>query len=209
MDCSPPGSPVHGILQARILEWVVTSFSRNSSWPRRRTASPASSALACRFFTTEPERKPERTRRLSTQSNPGSYGRRVGEPLDLALSLSRETIQTTGRPSTELQWWLCHWPLGTGCCTAYKHHWPVPTESRGPPWPPCYWVESHQKTGKEPQWRWPWLYSGGCFCVRIAEAIRTRASIRWSREHELQSPVSFRPKNPEEGCLLVQTVCHK
>ena len=34
MDCSPPGSSVHGILQARISEWVVISFSRESSWPR-------------------------------------------------------------------------------------------------------------------------------------------------------------------------------
>ena len=33
-DCSPPGSSVHGILQARILEWVAVSFSRGSSWPR-------------------------------------------------------------------------------------------------------------------------------------------------------------------------------
>ena len=31
MDCSPPGSSVHGILQARILEWVVISFSRGPS----------------------------------------------------------------------------------------------------------------------------------------------------------------------------------
>ena len=30
-DCSPPGSSVHGILQARILEWVAISFSRGSS----------------------------------------------------------------------------------------------------------------------------------------------------------------------------------
>ena len=37
LDCSPPGSSVHGILQARILEWVVSSFSRGSSWPRDRT----------------------------------------------------------------------------------------------------------------------------------------------------------------------------
>ena len=29
MDCSPPGSSVHGILQAIILEWVATSFSSN------------------------------------------------------------------------------------------------------------------------------------------------------------------------------------
>ena len=34
---SPPGSSVHGIFQARILEWVVISFSRGSSWPRDRT----------------------------------------------------------------------------------------------------------------------------------------------------------------------------
>ena len=34
MDCSPPGSSVHGILQARILEWVAISFSRGSSWLR-------------------------------------------------------------------------------------------------------------------------------------------------------------------------------
>ena len=34
MDCSPPGSPVHEISQARILEWVAISFSRESSWPR-------------------------------------------------------------------------------------------------------------------------------------------------------------------------------
>ena len=34
MDCSPPGSFVHGILQARILEWIAISFSRGSSWPK-------------------------------------------------------------------------------------------------------------------------------------------------------------------------------
>ena len=34
MDCSPPASYVHRILQARILEWVVISSSRGSPWPR-------------------------------------------------------------------------------------------------------------------------------------------------------------------------------
>ena len=34
MDYSPPGSSVHGILQARILEWVAMPSSRGSSWPR-------------------------------------------------------------------------------------------------------------------------------------------------------------------------------
>ena len=37
MDCSLPGSSLHGILQARILEWVAISFSRESSRPRDRT----------------------------------------------------------------------------------------------------------------------------------------------------------------------------
>ena len=37
MNCSPPGFSVHGILQARILEWVVISFSRGSSQPRDQT----------------------------------------------------------------------------------------------------------------------------------------------------------------------------
>ena len=46
-DCSLPGSSVHGIFQARILEWVVVSSSRGSSQPRDWTP-----ALAGRFFTT-------------------------------------------------------------------------------------------------------------------------------------------------------------
>ena len=46
-DYSPPGSSVHGILQARTLEWVVISFSRGSSWTRDRT--PVSSVAGRRF----------------------------------------------------------------------------------------------------------------------------------------------------------------
>ena len=36
-DCHPPGSSVHGIFQERIQEWVATSYSRGSSWPRNQT----------------------------------------------------------------------------------------------------------------------------------------------------------------------------
>ena len=39
MNCSPPGYSVHGILQARILEWVTISFSKGSSPPRGRTCN--------------------------------------------------------------------------------------------------------------------------------------------------------------------------
>ena len=56
MDYSSPGSSVHGISQARILEWVAISFSRGSSWPRHWT--PASPVLAGGVFTTEPSGKP-------------------------------------------------------------------------------------------------------------------------------------------------------
>ena len=49
-DCSPPGSSVYGISQARVLEWVAISFSRGSSWPWNQTWA---SCLAGRFFTTE------------------------------------------------------------------------------------------------------------------------------------------------------------
>ena len=37
MDCSLPGSSIHGILQARVLEWVTICFSRESSWSRDGT----------------------------------------------------------------------------------------------------------------------------------------------------------------------------
>ena len=48
MACSPPGSSVHGILQARILGWVAMSFSRGSSQPREWTQV---SHITGRFFT--------------------------------------------------------------------------------------------------------------------------------------------------------------
>ena len=48
MDCSPPGSSVHGILQARILEWVAISFFCRSFWPRDWARV---SSIAGGFFT--------------------------------------------------------------------------------------------------------------------------------------------------------------
>ena len=54
MDCSLPGSSVHGIFQARVLEWVSISFSRGSSWPRDQTQV---SHIAGRCFTAWATRK--------------------------------------------------------------------------------------------------------------------------------------------------------
>ena len=48
MDCSPPGSSVHGILQARILEWVAVPSSKGSFQPKDQTCV---SCIAGRFFT--------------------------------------------------------------------------------------------------------------------------------------------------------------
>ena len=55
MGCSPPGSSVHGILQAGILEWVAIPFSRGSSWPRDW---PWVSCLTGGFFTPEHQGSP-------------------------------------------------------------------------------------------------------------------------------------------------------
>ena len=63
MDCSPPGSSVHGILQARILEWVAIPFSRGSSRPRDGTWV---SCIAGRFFTVWTTREAGRARWAET-----------------------------------------------------------------------------------------------------------------------------------------------
>ena len=51
LDYSPPGSSVHGIFQARILEWVAISYSRESSWPRYWTYGSYDSCIAGKLFT--------------------------------------------------------------------------------------------------------------------------------------------------------------
>ena len=58
VDCSPPGFSIHGILQARVLEWVAISFSRGSSRPRDRTwlpSEPPGKSLCLHFSFSENE----------------------------------------------------------------------------------------------------------------------------------------------------------
>ena len=59
MDCSPPGSFVHEILQARILKWIVISFSKGSSHPRDWACISFISCTGRRNLTTVPPGKPE------------------------------------------------------------------------------------------------------------------------------------------------------
>ena len=63
MDYSPTGSSVHGIFQARILEWVATSYSRDLLVPGIELVSPA---LAGRFFTPESPGKSKYRRLTNT-----------------------------------------------------------------------------------------------------------------------------------------------
>ena len=58
MDCSPPGSSIHEILQARTLERVVVPSSMGSSPPRDQTCVSCVTYIAGGFFTTEPPGKP-------------------------------------------------------------------------------------------------------------------------------------------------------
>ena len=75
MDCSPPGSSVHGILQARTLEWTAMPSSRGSSQPRDQTCI---SCIAGKFFTNESPGKP-RERQCATLIKQHSW--RQGEPM--------------------------------------------------------------------------------------------------------------------------------
>ena len=57
MDCTPPGFSVHGILQARILEWLAVPSSRGSSQPRDQSCISYVSCFGRGFFI-GPSRKP-------------------------------------------------------------------------------------------------------------------------------------------------------
>ena len=77
MDCSPPGFSVHGILQVRILEWVVLPSSRWSSWPRDQTFIPSlSCVLNWQMGSILPESpgKHPATNILNRKCTPGLFG---------------------------------------------------------------------------------------------------------------------------------------
>ena len=89
VDCSPPGSSIHGILQARILEWVAISFSRGSSQPRDQTQV---SHIAGRRFNLWATRDVSQVARLVTNlaANAGDVGSIPG--------LGRSSREGNGNP---------------------------------------------------------------------------------------------------------------
>ena len=107
MDGSPPGSSAHGIPQARILEWVAISFSRESSQPRDWTQV---SGIAGRFFTISTTRKAQsvvsdslQPQQLYSPWNSSGQNTEVG-----SLSLFLEIFPTQG---LNLGLPLCKWIL--------------------------------------------------------------------------------------------------
>ena len=117
VDCSLPGSSVHGILQARILEWGAIPFSKGSSWPMDQTWV---SCTTGRFFTVWAPREPKKVKVLVAQSC-----RILCSPIDCSLPerltifqrvwSSRDTCDTDGPPST--QWELTSIFLHPHCPT--------------------------------------------------------------------------------------------
>ena len=91
MDCSPPASSVHGVLWARIPEWVVVPFSKRSSQSRDRTWV---SWIAGRFFTIW----------ASHQGSPSSLGQTSLHSASLYCAL--QTLQCLPVESTN---WTLHW----------------------------------------------------------------------------------------------------
>ena len=87
MDCTPPGSSVHGTFQARILEWAALPFSRGSSWPRGQICV---SCTASGFFTAEPLGEALSSADLNVLQSMGSQ--RVGHDWATKLNWSRDNF---------------------------------------------------------------------------------------------------------------------
>ena len=82
MDCSLPGSSLHGISQARILQWIAISSSRVSSWPRDQTCIIFNSCTTSGFFTAEP---PWRDSKMLIKQTTWELGKEVGREYTCSL----------------------------------------------------------------------------------------------------------------------------
>ena len=89
VDCSPPSSSIHGILQARVLEWVAISFSRGSSWPRIEPGSPAFQADA---LTSQPPGKPQKKEKWKAKEK--------RKDIPIWIQKSKEKQVETRKPSS-------------------------------------------------------------------------------------------------------------
>ena len=123
MDCSLPGSSVHGIFQARVLEWVAISFSRGSSWPRDRTWV---SCIAGRRFINRWLVFIHQTERINFQAVSKS---RHGMYVQSLRGNYNWSIQAT---------WVLGWGVVWGCAGAWQRVWSVIREGHnGQRWCRC------------------------------------------------------------------------
>ena len=92
-DCNPPGSSVHGIFQAKILEWVAISSSRRSSWPRDSTHISYVSCLGRRI-----------PYHWDTWEDPGNLIPFYFDTLSTPLLGSQDKSQIRPQMNQRLQW---------------------------------------------------------------------------------------------------------
>ena len=111
MDCSPLGSSVHGILQAKVLEWVAISTSRGSSWPRDQTCV---SSLASRLFTTEPPRNKESTCPMQQTQEMQVWSLGWEDPLEKEMANYSNILA-----------WIIPWTEKPGGLQRVRHDWVV------------------------------------------------------------------------------------
>ena len=104
MDCSPPGSSLHGISQARILQWVAIPLSRGSSQLRDWTWV---SYIAGGFFTVWATREAEEKQIIDKEINKVCKGCAEGYERK-----KKSMEQSSSLPSGEAQRWGWQWPRG-------------------------------------------------------------------------------------------------
>ena len=90
MDCSLPDSSVHGIFQARILEWVAIPFSKGSSWSRKQTQV---SCIAADSLLSEPPGKPLYSPLLFSHSVMSTSLRHHGRQASLSFTISQSLLK--------------------------------------------------------------------------------------------------------------------
>ena len=174
MGCSLQGFSVHGISQARTLEWVVISFSRGSSQPRDQTTCPAL-ARGFFFFTTEP---------------PGKSTVKIRAEINEIETNQRPTSPSWRRSVLSVHWkiWCWSWnsnTLATWCkeLTYWKRpwcweRWKAGGEGDDRGWDG--WMASPT------QWTWVWVNSGSWWWTGRPGMLQSKGSQRvrhdWATE---------------------------
>ena len=119
VECSLPGSSVHGILQARVLEWVAMSSARGSSWPRDRTCMSFVSCIGRRVL--------YHSRRLGSPQTASTAWSSLSMLSSGSMEKGKDRVYHHHTGSVWQLWWM---PVGTMspticyCCAVAK---PYPT----------------------------------------------------------------------------------